>query len=447
MTHPTRPGVDTPPHGAFGDYRPWGRLVPAARRVTELEDADRFPTVVGEPVLPFGNGRSYGDVCTLADGVLVGSRRRRAVLQFDPGTGLLRAEAGILLSEILDAFVPRGWFLPVTPGTRFVSLGGAIANDVHGKNHHVAGTFGRHVRRMRLLRSDGGVIECGPDHESGWFQATVGGLGLTGLIDWAELQLVPITSRLMDVESIRFSNLGEFFSVSAEMDPQYDYTVSWIDCLSRGRSTGRGWWYGGRHATEGGLTPGRTRRALSFFLEPPLSLVNGLTLKAFNALYFRRPVPRTATRDYDPFFYPLDAIRNWNRLYGPRGFFQFQCVVPPAVGEEAIGEILRQIAEYGAGSFLAVLKQFGSVPSPGLLSFPRPGPTLALDFPNRGDRTLRLLARLEAVTMEAGGALYPAKDACMSRETFERSYPRWEEIEAHRDPAVRSDFWTRVTGS
>ena len=157
-------------------------------------------------------------------------------------------------------------------------------------------------------------------------------------------------------------------------------------------------------------------------------------------------MPRTARADYEPFFYPLDAIRNWNRLYGPKGFYQFQCVVPPEVGEEAIGEILDQIAAHGSGSFLAVLKQFGSVPSPGILSFPRPGPTLALDFPNRGERTLRLLARLEAVAMEAGGALYPAKDACMTPDTFRRSYPRWEELEARRDPAIQSDFWGRVTG-
>ncbi|MEJ2538841.1 MAG: FAD-binding protein, partial [Gemmatimonadota bacterium] len=188
------------------------------------------------------------------------------------------------------------------------------------------------------------------------------------------------------------------------------------------------------------------RRRLNFFLEPPVSLVNRLSLRAFNTLYYRRPLPRTSTVDYDPFFYPLDAVRNWNRLYGPRGFYQFQCVVPPESGPDAIGEILRQIAAHGSGSFLAVLKRFGDVPSPGLLSFPRPGPTLALDFPNRGDRTLRLLARLEEVAMEAGGALYPAKDACMSGDTFRRSFPRWEELEALRDPAILSDFWARVTG-
>lgn len=446
MSELVRPATRDAPPGAFGEYRPWGRLVPSASRVVEVESPDPFPPPgAGESVLPFGNGRSYADVCTARDGVLLGSRQRRAVLDFDPGTGVLRAEAGILLSEILDAFVPRGWFLPVTPGTRFVTLGGAIANDVHGKNHHVAGTFGGHVLRLRLVRSDGRTVECGPDREREWFEATVGGLGLTGLIDWAEIRLLPITSRSMDVASVRFGNLAEFFAVSSEMDPLYDYTVSWIDCLSGGRSRGRGWWYGGRHATDGGLTLERPRRRLNFFVEPPLSLVNRLSLRLFNALYYRRPVPRTAQADYDPFFYPLDAIRNWNRLYGPRGFYQFQCVVPPTAGEEAIGEILRQIALHGSGSFLAVLKQFGSVPSPGLLSFPRPGPTLALDFPNRGARTLELLARLEAVTMEAGGALYPAKDACMSPETFRRSYPRWEALAERRDPSIRSDFWDRVT--
>jgi FAD/FMN-containing dehydrogenase len=396
-------------------------------------------------VLPFGNGRSYGDVCTVGHGTLVGSRKRRAILAFDPGSGVLRAEAGILLSEVLDHCVPLGWFLPVTPGTKFVSLGGAIANDVHGKNHHVAGTFGCHVRRLRLVRSDGAVIECGPDRESGWFRATVGGLGLTGLIDWAEIQLTPIASRTVCVESVRFDDLSGFFELSAEMDDRYDYTVSWIDCLAGGSRLGRGWWYGGRHAESGELTGARPRKAPSFFVEPPISLVNRLSLRVFNALYYRRPLKRHSEVDYDPFFYPLDGVGKWNRLYGPRGFYQFQCVVPPDVGEDAVREILRQIGDHGQGSFLAVLKQFGDVASPGLLSFPRPGPTLALDFPNRGRRTLDLLQRLEAVAMEAGGALYPAKDACMSPRTFRRSFPEWERLEALRDPAIMSDFWIRVT--
>jgi FAD/FMN-containing dehydrogenase len=414
--------------------------------VIEPGSGSGLPVEEGGTVLPYGNGRSYGDVCTTTAGTLVGSRKRREILEFDPEAGVLRAEAGILLSEILDSCVPRGWFLPVTPGTKYVTLGGAVANDVHGKNHHVAGTFGCHVRALRLVRSDGTAVECGPGSETEWFRATVGGLGLTGLIDWVEIQLRPISSRTMNVESVRFDDLAGFFDLSRELDEQYDYTVSWIDCLAGGSRLGRGWWYGGRHADAGELTGTRRRRAPSFFIEPPLSLVNRLSLRAFNALYYRRRLARHSESDYDPFFYPLDAVGKWNRLYGPRGFYQFQCVVPPDAGEEAVGEILRQIGDHGQGSFLAVLKQFGDIPSPGLLSFPRPGPTLALDFPNRGRRTLNLLERLEAVTMEAGGALYPAKDACMSPETFRRSFPRWEELEALRDPAVESDFWNRVTG-
>ena len=443
MTSPSRPASESlePP-----DYRPWGRLVPASDRVVEPGAGEGLPVPDGGPVLPFGNGRSYGDVCSLREGTLVGSRNRRRIMDFDAGTGRLRAEGGMLLSEILEAVVPRGWFLPVTPGTKYVTLGGAIANDVHGKNHHVAGTLGRHVHRLRLVRSDGSALECGPGMEPEWFRATVGGLGLTGLIDWAEIQLHPIESRKMEVESIRFANLTEFFQLSRELDSLYDYTVSWIDCVAGGSRLGRGWWYGGKHAVDGDPAEPVRRRTLSFFLEPPLSLVNGLSLRAFNALYYRRPLARHATVDYDPFFYPLDAVRNWNRLYGPKGFYQFQCVVPPEEGPDAIGEILRQIRASGRGSFLAVLKQFGGLSSPGLLSFPRPGPTLALDFPNRGMRTLNLLRRLEDVTMEAGGALYPAKDACMRPATFQRSFPAWEELEARRDPAVRSDFWTRVTG-
>lgn len=397
-------------------------------------------------VLPFGNGRSYGDVCLNRAGTLLDTRSLDRILHFDPATGLLRCESGVLLSTILDLIVPAGWFLPVTPGTKFITMGGAVANDVHGKNHHRAGTFGRHVTRLELLRSDGSRITCGPDEHPEWFRATVGGLGLTGLILWCEVRLKQVAGRALVAETTRFGNLSEFFSLSAEADRKFEYTVSWIDCLARGRSRGRGWFMGGNPAECAGAAP-RRRRSFRVPIDPPFSLINGLSLRAFNTLYYHRPVPRVATVDFEPFFYPLDALLEWNRIYGPRGFFQFQCVVPPEVGEAAIGELLSETARGGDGSFLVVLKQFGSLPSPGLLSFPRPGPTLALDFPNRGDGTRRLLARLERVVDEAGGAIYAAKDACMAPATFQRSYPAWRTLEAMRDPAFSSDFWRRVTAA
>lgn len=426
-------------------YEPWGRLSRPSTNATVLP-ADGPAALPEGTFLPFGNGRSYGDVCSLSSGTLLDTRAMRRVLSFDAERGVIRCQAGTLLSEILELAVPRGWFLPVTPGTRFVTVGGAIANDVHGKNHHRAGTFGRHVLRLDLMRSDGVRIACSPDENAEWFRATIGGLGLTGLIVECDIQLIRVNGRAIDAETTRFGNLAEFFALSAESDHRHAYTVSWIDCLARGSALGRGWYIAGNHASERGREP-RRRRPLNFFVQPPLSLVNALTLKAFNTLYYHRPVPAAGPVDYEPFFYPLDSILNWNRMYGPRGFYQFQCVVPPESGEPVIRELLVQTAKFRQGSFLAVLKQFGDVASPGLLSFPRPGPTLALDFPNRGQRTRALLGRLEEIVMEAGGALYPAKDACMTAETFRRSYPAWETLESMRDPAFSSDFWRRVTGA
>lgn len=440
----TRAGTSSgPATRGTARHRAWGHLTPPAPRVVEVTDA---PLDVGDGVvLPFGNGRSYGDVCLNTRGTLLDTRRLDRILAFDTETGRIRCEAGVLLSDILDRAVPEGWFLPVTPGTKFVTVAGAIANDVHGKNHHRAGTFGRHVIAFELERSDGTRRVCRPDENSELYAATIGGLGLTGLIRWAEVQLIPVAGRAIDAETTRFPGLARFFELSAESDERFEYTVSWIDCLAKGDALGRGWYIGGNHAAEKDDGVPR-RRSLDFFVKPPLSLVNALSLRAFNLLYYHRPVPAAGPVDYDPFFYPLDAITRWNRMYGPRGFYQFQCVVPAADGEAVIRSLLDQTAKFRQGSFLAVLKQFGDLPSPGLLSFPRPGPTLALDFPNRGARTTELLATLERIVMDAGGALYPSKDACMSPESFEAAYPQWRALEALRDPAFDSDFWRRVTG-
>lgn len=427
------------------EYRSWGRLTPPAEDVVRLpERTERLGELTdGQPLLPYGNGRSYGDCCLNTGGRLVDCRPGARILAFDEGTGVIRCEGGVLFSDIIERTLPRGWFLPVTPGTKFVTVGGAIANDVHGKNHHRGGTFGRHVLRFELLRSDG-RRECAPDDASPWFSVTVGGLGLTGIILWADIQLKRVPGPMIHQETIRFGRLSDFFSLSEESDRDYEYTVSWIDCLAKKDQIGRGWLFRGNHAPNGS-EPRPSRRSYRFFVEPPFALVNKLSLRAFNLLYYHRPVPRPGPVHYEPFFYPLDAILQWNRMYGPRGFYQFQCVVPRREGEAAMAEMLRQISRSGQGSFLAVLKMFGGVESPGLLSFPRSGPTLALDFPNRGTATRELLDRLEWVVREADGAIYPAKDANMSAGSFMDAYPQWETLEALRDPAVTSDFWDRVT--
>ena len=425
----------------------WGRYPSASpRQLRSCRNASTF-NLPDESLscLPFGNGRSYGDVCLNNNGALLLTRSLDRLMAFDPATGVLRAEAGILLAEILALIVPQGWFLPVTPGTQFVTLGGAIANDVHGKNHHVAGSFGCHVRAFELLRSDGNRLLCTPEQNTEWLQATVGGLGLTGLITWVEIQLQRIANSWIVAENRRFASLDEFLALDAEYEARYPYIVSWIDCAATGRALGRGIYMAGMHAPPGLLkAPPPQRRGWIVPFMPPISLVNSLSVAAFNRLYYHLPRPARGLIPYQPFFYPLDNLREWNRLYGRQGFFQYQCVIPPANAREALREILARIVVSGQGSMLAVLKRFGDKTSGGLLSFPRPGVTLALDFPNRGQPTLDLLERLDEVTRQAGGAVYPAKDARMSGDSFRRYFPQWVEFSRFIDPRFCSSFWRRV---
>jgi FAD/FMN-containing dehydrogenase len=396
-------------------------------------------------MLAHGNGRSYGDVCLNDGGTLLMTRGLNRFIDFDRSTGRLRCESGMLLKEILDFIVPQGWFLPVTPGTRFVTVGGAVANDVHGKNHHIAGSFGHHVLRFELMRSDGQRMTCGLQELPEWFAATVGGLGLTGLITWVELQLVPIANAYMWTESSRFSSLDEFWAINKDAEQRWPYTVAWIDCLSGGKGGARGIFNSGAHAPAQHELPcyRETSRRVPF--TPPVSLVNSLSLRAFNYAYYHQPIKSgVALNHYTPYFYPLDGLLDWNRIYGRKGFFQYQCVLPPEQSAIGIKELLHRIAASGQGSFLAVLKTFGSKPSVGMLSFPRPGATLALDFPNLGETTHHLFRELDAVVRDANGALYPAKDARMPPELFRSSFPRWEEFSAFIDPGFSSSFWRRM---
>lgn len=428
---------------AAATLQSWGRY-PRVGDQQVMRMVDRYATLPGTPVsvLPHGNGRSYGDSCLNEGGVLLHTQGLDRFIAFDPVSGILRCEAGVLLHHILQLVVPRGWFLPVTPGTRFVTVGGAIANDVHGKNHHLAGTFGAHVRCFELLRSDGSRLACSPTDHPDWFGATLGGLGLTGMVTWAELQLRPIANPWIAAETLRFTSLESFFELSAQSDRDYEYTVAWIDCLA---ARGRGLFMRGNVAAAlPEQCPRPPGRHLSVPFTPPLSLIGKASLRAFNAVYYRKARQGAATVHYEPFFYPLDSIAAWNRIYGPRGFLQYQCVLPPTGGAEALRTILARISASGSGSFLAVLKQFGSAVSPGWLSFPRPGVTLALDFPNRGRPTFDLLADLDAVVAEAGGALYPAKDARMPGSLFRQAYPAWERFSDYVDPRFSSSFWRRV---
>ena len=432
-------------------YQSWGRYPTVApRAIVPITWRDAIPDLGAQPasVLPYACGRSYGDSCLNAGGIALEVKGLRRFIAFDADTGLLTCEAGVLLADILEHFVPRGWFLPVSPGTKYVSVGGAIANDIHGKNHHRAGTFGRHVRRFELVRSSREWLICSPEEHADLYRATIGGLGLTGLITWAEVQLKPITNAWIDSESIRFDSLDEFFALTAESDATHEYTVAWADYLAGGAGDVRGHFIRGNHNTD----PERARALpkkpmLAVPVELPVGMLNPLTTRAFNFAYYHRQRAKAVRHvvPYEPFFYPLDAVKDWNRLYGPQGLLQWQCVVPFDDDNAAIREIFARVRRAGAASFVTVLKTFGALHSPGILSFPRPGVTLTLDLPSSGAHLMGLLEDLDAVVRASGGAVYPAKDARMSVETFTASFPQWREFACFIDPKFSSSFWRRVT--
>jgi FAD/FMN-containing dehydrogenase len=426
----------------------WGNYPRAAQDVITLAARDQQLDAGAGVCLPYGNGRSYGDSCLNDGGKLLHTRRLDHYIAFDAARGVLRCEAGVQLNDILALVVPQDWFLPVSPGTRFVTVGGAIANDVHGKNHHVAGSFGHHVRAFELLRSDGQRLLCTPTMNPEWFAATIGGLGLTGLITWCEIGLRRIAGPWLTTETFKFRDLDAFFRLSAESEKGYEYSVAWIDCVDRGKSAGRGLFTRANHAPDAlqHRERGRPRR-LGMPLTPPFSLVNPASLRVFNTMYWHRQWRQRndAIAYYESCLFPHDGIANWNRMYGPRGFLQYQCVVPPPAAADATAELLRRIAASGTGSFLAVLKQFGGQLSLGMLSFPRPGTTLALDFPiDRGGRVFKLLDSLDEVVSRAGGAVYPAKDARMSGAHFREYFPAWDKFRSFIDPQFSSSFWRRV---
>ena len=415
----------------------WRSEIPAA--IAELKS--EFETT-----LPFGNGRSYGDSCLARSDHVLSMQSLDRIISADWDNGVVVVEPGMTLGDLLTVSIPRGWFLRVTPGTQFATIGGAIANDVHGKNHHRQGTFGCHVPRFGLLRSVEGALTCSTTENPELYAATIGGLGLTGVIAWAEVHLARIQSSQIRAINERFGSLDEFFSLSRELDPQHEFGVAWVDCVAKGSSTGRGVYMAGDFADEGELTlwPGRK---LAVPIDPPVSLVNRLSLRLFNEAYWRKHPSKRTTRlgHFEPFFYPLDGILYWNRIYGRKGFQQYQCVLPPDAAEAGTRALLKAIADSGEGSFLAVLKQFGNYESPGLMSFPRPGVTLALDFPNSRQLDEGLFRRLDDIVREGKGRIFPAKDAHMKPADFQSAYPQWRQLESLRDPAMNSRFWHRVT--
>ena len=429
-------------------WESWGNLSHEQAELVRLDSVQDTAKIIGNlpsKGIAFGMGRSYGDEALNPSGCVVLTTGMNKLLAFDQDRGVLKCEAGVTLQDIQRTLGPKGWLLPVTPGTQMVTVGGAIANDVHGKNHHGFGSFCDHVLELTLVRTTGEVIDCGPVANADWFYATAGGAGLTGVIVSAALQLRRVWGPWVDAQTISYTSLDDFFELSESSEKEWEQTVSWIDCLNG--KEGRGLFMRGNLSSRQNLA-WPTIHNKNFFISPPGSLVNRLSLPIFNQLYYHKNKLKHQSKlvFYESFFYPLDAIQHWNRMYGPNGFYQYQCVIPPEDGKVAVAQMLKEIKQSGEGSFLAVLKTFGNRKSGGLLSFPMPGVTLALDFPNRGCKTLDLFSRLDKIVLETKGRLYLAKDARMPRVLFESGYPKIEEFLKYRDPGISSAMSRRLLG-
>lgn len=420
----------------------WGRYPVIDAAPISFQDRDSLSQKLSaaDSLIPFGNGRSYGD-SALAPRFLP-CRQRDRFLDFDPETGLLTCEAGVLLSEIIETFLPRGWFLKVTPGTKLITVGGAIAADVHGKNHHVDGCFGDTVHSLTLMLGDGTVRQCSREENTELFRATCGGMGLTGIILEAGFYLQPVQSATIEQGTIKTANLEETFA-AFEKYADWPYSVAWIDCLAKGQSLGRSLLMLGKFAPLGELayTPRKSKTVPCNF---PGFTLNSFSVRAFNALYYAKVRSRISMSfaDVDSFFYPLDAINHWNRIYGRKGFVQYQFILPKAQSYAGLQEVLGQIATSGMGSFLAVLKLYG--PSNGnLLSFPMEGYSLALDFKIQPG-LFTLLERLDRIVLQYGGRIYLAKDARVDRETFEKGYPQIEQFRQLRSSLGLSNIFNSL---
>lgn len=426
----------------------WGRYPVERCHVFRPDDASDLNIILDESAQPSyvarGLGRSYGDTSLNAEGGVISFLRLNRVLSFDEQTGVLECEAGLGFAEIIESFLPCGFFLPVSPGTKFVTVGGAIANDVHGKNHHREGSFANFVLDLTLLTAQGDVITCSPDRHREIFWATVGGIGLTGLILRARIRLQRVASAYVVVDYDKARDVDRALELfSAADDDRYQYSVAWVDCLARGRSLGRAVLMRGNHAAAADLKTKashplafETANSWTMPFDLPAATMNRLTIKTFNAgFYHFHREGKDAIVAFDKYFYPLDAIRCWNRLYGRRGFVQYQVAFPPETSRTALIALLERLSRAGRASFLAVLKRFGA-PGEGLLSFPIRGFTLALDLPMSPDLP-SFLRELDMLVLEHGGRVYLAKDAVTTAESFARMYPaldRFKAIKRSLDP-------------
>ena len=404
----------------------WGRLTAPGRELLS-EDLERITRTVP---LTRGLGRSYGDSSLPPPGadLVAGARLADRILAFDPESGLLTAEAGLSLRELNRLFPPRGWASPVLPGTQDITLGGMVAADVHGKNHHLAGTFGTHVEVLRMRLADGRIVTASRTDEPDLFRATLGGMGLTGHILEVTVRLERTPTPWVWAETERIPDLAAFLEGLADAARDWPMTMGWIDCLTRGRKMGRGILFRGRWATssEAPSAPPSPKRRLAVPVDFPGWALNPLSMRLFNLAYYWKQIPRTKRGIVHPesFFHPLDAIHRWNRIYGRRGFTQHQSVIPKESGERGVRRFLELLTRLGAASFLCVIKDCGPE-GEGLLSFPKPGISIALDIPVRKN-TAEVVAKLNECVIEEGGRIYLAKDAFTTPEHFRAMEPRLE---------------------
>jgi decaprenylphospho-beta-D-ribofuranose 2-oxidase len=439
----------------------WGRIAPSTSELAEPAgdaEAAALLRTAGGGAIPRGLGRSYNNAAQCAGGLVVSTARFNRILSLDPATGVALCEAGVSLEQLMVAGLPHGWFVPVSPGTRQVTVGGAIAADVHGKNHHVAGSFARHVRQFSLLLPSGDRRTVTPEDDPALFWATAGGMGLTGLITQAAVQLKRVPTALVKVETVRTADIDETMRVLAEHDAKYGYTVAWSDSTATGARLGRSVITSGDFATAADLPA--SVRDTPFAFDPrarlsvpavfPPGLLNQYSVRLANEVWYRKAPKRRADeiQTIGQFFHPLDGVRNWNRVYGPGGFRQYQYVLP--FGQEAaVRRSFEMVSSLPAPSFVTVLKRFGAA-DPGLLSFPGPGWTLALDFPARTRGLLPLLDRLDRLVIDHGGRVYLAKDSRVTRTSFEAMYPRVAEFRRIRgeidpDGLLVSDLSRRLS--
>lgn len=426
----------------------WGRYPVVDQKLQRPEKKSTFchslKTTQKGTVLARGGGRSYGDAALAPEGTVILTERLNRFLAFDDQTGVLRCEAGVSMREILDIFVPRGWFPAVTPGTKFVTMGGAVAFDVHGKNHVHDGAFSNHLRSFLLTLASGETVECSREKNTDLFWATIGGMGLTGFISEVEFTLRPIQTAYICSHSVKAKNLDDAIALFTQYESQYQYSAAWIDCLASGRSLGRSIITFGNHAEASELSSAQqvhplsiqSKRPLTVPIDFPSGVLNRYTMGAFNNLYYHRQRQRSVESvvDYNSFFYPLDAIGDWNRIYGKGGFVQHQCAIPVETSKEALTQILQFSSQKGWGSFLAVLKRLG--PQEGWLSFPIDGYTLALDIPVQPG-LWKYLNQLDQIVVKHGGRIYLAKDARVEPDAFRQmypSFPKWLDVKSRVDP-------------